>query len=153
MSTASPKPVIASVKEGQTVKFIPRDASKEARPVPYYDFYTGLNGKVVKVYDDGTVALVVDRASLPVDALQRHEKSEQDMRDKWMRSLSEDDRSKLTEAQRAFSLRYTLLVSASDLIDIAATAPIVAPKEPATKEASQRSVEIPAARRSSLTEE
>jgi hypothetical protein len=133
MSTSSTKSPAISVKEGQTVKFIPRDASAEARPVPYYDFYTSLYGKVAKIYDDGTAAVIIDQASMPDDARERHEKSERDMRDKWMRSLSEDDRSKLTDAQKRFALRYTLLVTATDLIDIDAVAPLPIVKESAAR--------------------
>jgi hypothetical protein len=123
MSAASPKALVTSIKEGQIVKFIPRDASTEARSVPYYDFYASLSGTVAKIYDDATAAVLVDRATLSEEALLRHQKSEQDMRDKWMRSLSEEDRGKLTDAQKRFSLRYTLLANVSDLIDIKATPP------------------------------
>jgi len=140
MSSPSPKSPVTSVKEGQTIKFIPRDASSEARAVPYYDFYTNLQGTVSKIYDDGAAAVVVDRASLPDDARERHEKSERDMRDKWMRSLSEDDRGKLTEAQKRFSLRYTLLANVTDLIDISATPPPVIVKESSRKEPKSESL-------------
>jgi hypothetical protein len=141
MSTAPSKSPTTALKEGQTIKFIPRDASTEARPVPYYDFYASLYGTVAKIYDDGTAAVIVDRTSLPDDARERHEKSERDMRDKWLRSLSEDDRSKLTEIQRQFSLRYTLLVSISDLIDfnVKSPAPLVKESKKEVKPALQQS--------------
>ena len=128
MSSAASQPVSASIVEGQTVKFIPREANSEARVVPYYDFYNNLTGTIAKVYPDGTAAVIIDRSSLPVEARERHEKSERDMRDKWMKSLSEDDRNKLTDIQKQFNLRYTLLISASDLIDIDAAQPAIPEK-------------------------
>jgi hypothetical protein len=133
MSTSTPSVPSSPVKEGQTVKFIPRDANLEARAVPYYDFYTNLSGTVAKLYCDGTAAVIVDRGSLPDDAHERHVKSERDMRDKWMKSLSEEDRGKLTEVQKQFSLRYTLLVTATDLIDIDADMPVVLEKNRSKK--------------------
>ncbi len=129
MSAGSSSVPTKSVKEGQTVKFIPRDAATEPRLIPYYDFYSNLSGTVAKLYDDGTVAVIIDRSTLPDDARDRHEKSERDMRDKWMRSLSEDDRGKLTDAQKQFALRYTLLTNATDLIDISDPMPPVVVKE------------------------
>jgi hypothetical protein len=134
MSETTSRP--STIKEGQSIKFIPREANSEARVVSYYDFYSNLQGTVTKLYDDGTAAVIIDRASLPDDARDRHEKSERDMRDKWMRSLSEEDRNKLSDIQKQFNLRYTLLVSTTDLIDIKATPPVIPEK-------TRKSVEKP----------
>jgi hypothetical protein len=123
MSATAPNSPQVSVKEGQTIQFIPRDRTSDTYPAPFYDFYVGLRATIAKIYDDGTAAVVVDRSTLSEEARERHEKSERDMRDKWMRSLSEDDRSKLTDLQKQFSLRYTLLVSTADLLDAGAAPP------------------------------
>ena len=55
------------------------------------------------------------------------------MRDRWMKSLSEDDRTKLTEAQKQFHLRYTLLVTTADLMDVNGTTPPIPEKKLSAK--------------------
>jgi hypothetical protein len=57
------------------------------------------------------VAISVNRKSLPDHILKRHEISEQTSRDRWLNNLSEEDRNKLSEKDKKFSLRYTVLVS------------------------------------------
>ncbi len=113
----------AKLSEGQSVRVIPRDASSDARGIPYYAFYEGLSGTIAKLYPDGSVSVLVDRDSLPESIRDRHERQEREMQDKWLRGLSEEDRSRLTDKQREFTLRYTLLVAPGDVSALGSPAP------------------------------
>ncbi len=102
-------------KDGDRVKITEREAGNpDPKALTYYPFYANLSGKIIKAYDDGTIALDVDRGSLPEDIRLRHEASETNMREKWLGGLGEEERDRLSEKHKNFSLRYTLLVSAND---------------------------------------
>jgi hypothetical protein len=82
----------------------------------YYEYFRGLAGNVVKAYPDGSVAIAVNRKTLPAEIRTRHEASEIFHRDKWIASLSEEDRNRLTERDKKFKLRYTILVAAKHVV-------------------------------------
>ena len=106
----------AKFSDGDRVRIIEREpGNPDPKALTYYPFYRNLTGKVIKSYTDNTVAVDIDRGALPDDIRERHERSEAAMRDKWLGGLSEDDREKLSEKAKRFTLRYTLLVSANDL--------------------------------------
>jgi hypothetical protein len=99
-------------KNGDRVRIVDAEpGNADPKALVYYDFYRNLTGTVVKAYDDGTVALSVDRGSLPAEVRKRHEESEGVLRDKWLNGLSEEDRNKLTQKEQRFSLKYMLLVA------------------------------------------
>src|SRR5665213_3027083 len=106
-----------TLTSGQRVRI--QDSTPE-NPDPkglvYYDFFRGLTGDVIKAYPDGTVAISIERKSLPEHIRERHEHTEIAERDKWLNGLSEDDRSKLSEREKKFKLGYTLLVSAKHVV-------------------------------------
>ena len=120
MSTASKASPNSTVKfnVGQAVRLADHEpvTGPDAKPVPFYDFYRNLLGTVAKVFDDGTVSVSVDRESLPKELRQRHENCEQRDRDKWLDRLSDEERNRMSAAQKKFSYRYTLLVAATDLL-------------------------------------
>ena len=104
-------------KEGDRVRIVERDpGSPDPKALTYYPFYKNLTGKIIKAYEDNSIALDVDLASLPEDIRLRHEKSEFGMREKWLAGLGEEEREKLSEKAKRFHLRYTLLVSANDVV-------------------------------------
>jgi len=104
-------------KDGERVRIIEREpGTPDPKALTYYPFFKNLTGKVIKSYDDNSIALDIDRSSLPEDIRQRHELSETGMREKWLAGLGEEEREKLTEKAKRFRLRYTLLVSANDAI-------------------------------------
>ena len=109
--------IVHKFKDGDRVRIVERDPGPaDPKALSYYPFYKNLTGKVIKAYDDNSVALDIDRASLPEDIRLRHERSESSMRDKWLGGLSEEEREKLTEKSKRFRLRYTLLVGVNDLV-------------------------------------
>jgi len=80
----------------------------------YYPHYAGLNGTILKVYGE-EAAVLVNRTSLPDPILTRHEKNEKHQRQRWLDSLSDEARNKLSAAEKQFALNYAILVSVKDL--------------------------------------
>ena len=120
-------------KNGQRVRIIDAAAgSPDPKALVYYEFYRNLSGTFVKAYGDGTLALSVDRKSLPPDIRERHEESERVLRDRWLNGLSEEDRNKLTQKEQRFSLKYMLLVSNKHVVpESSDAAPAKAKTQPA----------------------
>ena len=104
------------LKEGDQVTFADREATAEdVKTQLFYDFYRGLTGKILKVYPTDEIAVEVDQDSLPSEVAQRHREMQEAEMKKWLDSLSEEGRNRLTPKERDFKLRYSLLVSANDL--------------------------------------
>ncbi len=118
----------APAAEGDPVRLADRDATAaDTKSGLFYPYYRGLTGTVAKLYSDATAALSVDPDSLPEDIRRRHQAGTDAMRQKWLDGLSEEGRNKLSAAEKKFSLRYSLLVSVSDLV------PSDVPAEPPRK--------------------
>jgi ribosomal protein S17 len=111
-------------KIGDRVRVIEREpGTPDPKSLTYYPFYQNLVGSVIKCYDDNTVTVEIDRKKLPNDILERHELCEVGMKEKWLDSMSEDDREKMSEKHKRFKLRYTLLLPTKDLIHDDSPAP------------------------------
>lgn len=103
-------------REGDRVQIVTREVTAEdAKTQLYYAHFGGLAGTIQKVYDSGDAAIQVDLESLQPEIAVRHEEMRLQMQNKWLDSISEEAKSRLTEAERDFKLRYNLLVSLSDL--------------------------------------
>ncbi len=106
-----------NLKSGEYVRILDAEpGSPDPKNLVYYSFYKGLAGNVVKAYDDGTVAVSIDRSTLPEPIRVRHEQSEQAQGSRWLNSLSEEERNRLSDRERQFSLRYTLLIMDKQLV-------------------------------------
>ena len=115
---------MAAFKEGDRVRIASRTPTEDdAKAGTYYAHYAGLTGTVQKVYNKGEVAVEVEHDSLSKDLRKRHEDVRDQMKTKWIEGLSEEGRSKLTEREKDFSLRYMVLVAMSDLEKAGARAP------------------------------
>jgi len=109
---AAPKPLT----EGDPVRLADRETTApDTKSGLFYPYYRGLTGTIAKLYSDSTAAVAVDPESLPDDIRKRHQTGTDAMRQKWLDGLSEEGRNKLSAAEKKFSLRYSLLVSVSDL--------------------------------------
>lgn len=82
----------------------------------FFPHYRGLVGSVSKVYPDGTAAVTVDPVALPEALRKRHDAGSDAQRRKWLDSLSDEARNRLTSAEKQFAWRYTILVSTNDLM-------------------------------------
>jgi len=105
-----------TINVGDRVRIVEREpGNPDIKSLTYYPFYQNLVGSVIKTYEDGSVTLNIERNSLPEDIRVRHETCESGMRDKWLDGLGEEEREKLSEKHKRFTLKYTLLVSSADL--------------------------------------
>jgi hypothetical protein len=101
---------------GDTVRVADREAgSSDMKSGLFYNHYRGLSGTLSKIYEDGTAAVTVDLGSLSEKMRVRHEEGSEAQRKKWLNGLSDEARNRLSAAEKRFSLRYTILVSLSDL--------------------------------------
>lgn len=109
-----------NIKQGDHVRIVTRDVTPDdAKAGTYYEHYAGLTATVLKIYDNGDAVLDVDTESLPKEVRVRHDSIRDQMKTKWLDGLSEEGRSKLTEREKDFLLRYTLLTRVADLEKIA----------------------------------
>ena len=107
---------MAQFTEGAAVRLADRDTSAaDTKSGLFYPYYRNLTGTIAKLYADNTAAVAVDPESLPEGIRKRHQAGTEAMRQKWLDGLSDEGRNKLSAAEKKFSLRYSLLVSLSDL--------------------------------------
>jgi ribosomal protein L21E len=102
--------------DGDRVRIVSREQSEEdARAQMYYSYFGGLTGTIQKAYSKAEVAVEVDPESLTKEIRKRHEDVRDQMKTKWLEGLSEEGRSKLTEREKDFNLRFVILVAMADL--------------------------------------
>jgi hypothetical protein len=102
--------------EGDKVRVKDRDqVAADIKSQLFYEHYRNLTGTLAKLYSDGTASVYVDSDALAKDIAQRHSQSSDSLRQKWLEGLSEEARNKLSTADKNFTLRYTILIAASDL--------------------------------------
>src|SRR6266511_3958438 len=107
---------MAKVKEGDRVRVITRDETEEdAKTSVYFSYYGGLTGTVSKVYSPTEISVEVEPESLTKEIRRRHEDVRDQMKTKWLEGLSEEGRSKLTEREKDFNLRFMILAQMDDL--------------------------------------
>ncbi len=110
--------------EGQRVQIASRKANAEdVKSGLYYEFFGGLTGTIQKLYPSGEAAVEVEPESLDETVSARHLDVQQAMKDKWLGGLSEEARGRLTDQERDFQLRYTVLVQNKDLTPATGTPP------------------------------
>ena len=116
------------------MRVVRREATDDDRKSGlYYPHFGGLVGIVQKVYGPNEVAVDVEYETLPSDIRKRHMDIRDQMKTKWLDGLSEEGRSKLTEREKDFHLRYVILVAQADLEK---AGPRAEKKEPAAPEPS-----------------
>ena len=124
--------------EGAPVQIVDREpTSADLKSNLFYDHYRGVSGELTKLYPDGTALVTVDQESLPVEIRERHKQNTDAQRQKWLDGLSEEGRNRLSAAERKFSLRYSILVSATDLVQGSAAASSAGRKTLADIEAAE----------------
>src|SRR5690349_2960153 len=107
---------MATFKEGDRVRVVSREQTEEDNKSGiYYNHYAGLTGTVQKVYSKTEVTLDIELESLSREVRKRHDEVRDQMKTKWLDSLSEEGRGKLTEREKDFILRYVILVKMDDL--------------------------------------
>ncbi|MDO8586656.1 MAG: hypothetical protein Q7T82_06405 [Armatimonadota bacterium] len=157
---------MAQVKVGDHVHIADREPNpNDSKSGLFYGYFRNLTGVIERVYEDNTVCIDVNIDSLPDDVRIRHKEMETAARDKWIGGLSQEQRSRLTERDKQFTMSYKVVVSAADVNpagkgpakNVAKTAkaeasssspekPVSAPAKPAPSESSEPSVEQQAAK-------
>jgi hypothetical protein len=112
---------MAKVKEGDRVRVATREQTEEdIKANIYFGYYGGLTGVVTRVYNENEVTVEIEPESLTRDIRKRHEDVRDQMKTKWLDGLSEEGRSKLTEREKDFNLRFIILTKVDDLEKIGA---------------------------------
>lgn len=107
---------MANWKEGERVRVVSRAVSDEDRKtMRYFEHMAGLTGVVQNVYAGDEIAVKVDLDTLSKVTSDVHAKSTLRMREKFVSSVSEEQRKHLTKEELEFVPHYMLLVQARDL--------------------------------------
>lgn len=106
---------MSKFKTGDTVTIAAREQTpSDIKSGLYFPHYGGLTGSLLKVYGE-EAAVLVDRDSLPEAIRKRHEENEKAQRQRWLDSLSEEARNRLSANDKQFALNYAILVSVNDV--------------------------------------
>jgi hypothetical protein len=108
---------MTSFKPGDRVKITDREiTAADTKSSLYYDYFRNLTGTVQHIYEDNTICVIVDQDSLPDSVRIRHLEIEEAARNRWLHNLSQEQRDKLSEADKSLHLSYNILVGADDLL-------------------------------------
>ncbi len=107
---------MAELKEGERIRVIAREpVEDDSKSGLYYRHFAGMTGTIQKIYSKTEVAIDIEHDSLTKEIRKRHEDVREQMKTKWLEGLSEEGRSRLTEREKDFHLRYVILVGMQDL--------------------------------------
>jgi hypothetical protein len=107
---------MAQLKEGDRVRIARREQTEEdIKSNLYFGHYADLTGTIQKLYDTDEVSIEIEPESLTKEIRQRHEDVRGQMKTRWLDGLSEEGRSRLTEREKNFNLRYVILVNKKDV--------------------------------------
>lgn len=103
-------------KEGDHVRVINRPVTNEDRMTnSYFEHMAGLTGTVQNIYGPNEIAVKVDVDSLSKITNDVHKESVRRMREKFLNSVSEEQKKQLTPEELNFNAHYMMLVRAVDL--------------------------------------
>lgn len=106
-------------KEGDRVQVRAREAQgKEALEGRYAPHLANAVGTVLKVYTPQEIAVDLDLETLPDAIRERHAEQQTRMHERWLNSLSEEARNRLTDDEKSFHLRYVALLAETDLLPL-----------------------------------
>lgn len=109
--------IMAKFKEGNLVQIKSREATaEEAKNGRYAPYLGNATGSVLKAYNAQEVAVKIDLNSLDTAVRERHQKQQEAMQQKWLDSLSEEARNRLTAEEKTLRLNYVVLLAESDLM-------------------------------------
>ena len=148
-----------SLTEGDRIRVATRETTPaDVKSGLYYAYFAGLTGVIRKVYSPDAVVVEIEQESLTADIRRRHHDIRDQMKTKWLDGLSEEGRSRLTEREKDFHLRYVILSAMKDLESLSGpttakpVGPSAAGEEPAPSDSSRRlsSQELAAAEEAEL---
>ncbi|MCX7924201.1 MAG: hypothetical protein N2554_00140 [Fimbriimonadales bacterium] len=106
-------------KEGDRVQVRAREVQgKEAQEGRYAPHLANATGAILKIYSPQEIAVDLDLDSLPEAIRERHAEQQTRMHERWLNSLSEEARNRLTDDEKTFRLRYVALLAEDDLLPL-----------------------------------
>ncbi len=103
-------------KEGDRVRVVTREVTEEDRQANrYYSHMAGLVGVVQNTYAVDEIAVKVDVPSVSKVTATVHNESTRRMREKFVSSVSEEQKKQLTPEELSFNPHYMLLCRSGDL--------------------------------------
>ncbi len=109
-------------KEGDRVQVRAREAQgKEAQEGRYAPHLANATGAILKIYTPQEIAVDLDLDSLPEAIRERHAEQQARVHERWLNSLSDEARNRLTDDEKTFRLRYVALLSEDDLLPLKAS--------------------------------
>ncbi len=131
---------MARLKDGDRVRVKAREVQgKEAHEGRYAPHLANTTGTILKYYSPQEIAVDLDIDSLPESIRDRHAEQQSAMHEKWLGSLSDEARGRLTDEEKQFRLRYVVLLAETDL-------------EPLKNAPTKRSAESKSPQKMELTE-
>ncbi len=104
-------------KEGDRVKVVTRDVTLDDRKSGrYFDHMHDLVGTIQNVYAEDEVAVKVERDTMSKVATEVQKEALRRMREKFLGSISDEQKGRLTPEELNFGANYVLLVRSADLV-------------------------------------
>ena len=106
----------AKWKPGDRVRIVEREVNREDRQSGlYFNHMAGLTGTVTNYYGIDEVAVKVDSESFTNTIQDTHKEAVKRMRAKFLDSLGEEQKKRLTKEERQFDANHVVLVHSDDL--------------------------------------
>ncbi len=103
-------------KEGERVRVVDRPVTEEDRKKNrYYEHMAGLSGTIQSIYNSEEIAIRVDPDAMQKVTSEVHQTAVRRMREKFLGSVSEEQKKQLSPEELNFDAHYVLLVRAADL--------------------------------------
>lgn len=108
--------LMAGWKEGERVKVVQRAVTDEDRKsFRYFAHIGGLTGVIQSVYSADEIAVKVDPSSMSPVTADVHRVSVERMREKFLNSVSEEQKKLLAPEELNFNSNFVILVRGADL--------------------------------------
>lgn len=103
-------------KAGDRVQVVDREPTRDDRRTnSYFRHFSGLTGTITSVYNVDEVAVRIDPESFSDTLATAHKAAVTRMRAKFLDSLGEEQKKKLSKEERRFDANYVLLLHSDDL--------------------------------------
>lgn len=104
------------LKEGDKVRIVTRDVTEEDRRTnAYFAHMAGLKGTVQNIYPFDQIAVLMEKSDLGPVPKDVHKIAVERMREKFLSSISDEQKKTLTAQELNFDAHYVLLVRGADL--------------------------------------
>jgi|SRR5579862_9711691 len=103
-------------KEGERVRVVSRAVTEEDRKKNrYFEHMANMSGTIQTIYNAEEIAIRVDSAAMTDVTKKVHNMAVSRMREKFLSSVSEEQKKQLTNEELNFDAHYVLLVRAADI--------------------------------------